>query len=149
MEEMRIDTGMKEYRVNGGGVLRFNPSDPNVYSRFLEAAEAVRRIEEKMGEEAEQAAGDGRKALALLCRADREAKAELERVFGPENDLDALLGGVNLMAVCANGERVVTNLFAAIGPVIEEGAEAFLQAKAAKAVAEAQARRAARQAPEE
>lgn len=39
MEQLTIDTGLREYAVNGGsehggGVLRFNPSDPNVYSRF-------------------------------------------------------------------------------------------------------------------
>ena len=38
MQELNIDTGVREYRINGGGVLRFNPSDPNVYSRFLQAA---------------------------------------------------------------------------------------------------------------
>lgn len=35
MEQLTIDTGLREYAVNGGpehggGVLRFNPSDPKV-----------------------------------------------------------------------------------------------------------------------
>ena len=31
MEKLSFDTGIREYDVNGNGVLRFNPSDPNVY----------------------------------------------------------------------------------------------------------------------
>ena len=29
--ELNIDTGVEEFRVNGRGVLRFNPADPNLY----------------------------------------------------------------------------------------------------------------------
>ena len=31
---LSIDTGIQEFQINNGGVLRFNPSDPNVYNRF-------------------------------------------------------------------------------------------------------------------
>ena len=34
--ELNIDTGVEEFRVNGRGVLRFNPADPNLYHRFLD-----------------------------------------------------------------------------------------------------------------
>ena len=114
MQELNIDTGVREYRINGGGVLRFNPCDPNVYSRFLQAADRIAAIEQKMAEE-------GRAAQATV------------------------LGGVNLMAVAANGERVVTNLFAALQPQVQAGAEAFLSAKAQALAAAADAREAARQ----
>ena len=30
MEKIQFDSGMKEYRINGKGVLRFNPADPNL-----------------------------------------------------------------------------------------------------------------------
>ena len=33
--ELNIDTGVEEFRVNGRGVLRFNPADPNLYHRFF------------------------------------------------------------------------------------------------------------------
>ena len=32
--ELNIDTGVEEFSVNGRGVLRFNPADPNLYHRF-------------------------------------------------------------------------------------------------------------------
>ena len=35
--ELKIDTGVEEFRVNGRGVLRFNPADPNLYHRFFAA----------------------------------------------------------------------------------------------------------------
>ncbi len=41
-----FDSGMKEYQVNGAGVLRMNPSDPNLYARFFDAQEKLLNIEE-------------------------------------------------------------------------------------------------------
>ncbi len=37
MKQLTIDTGVQEFEINGSGVLRFNPSDPNVYNRFFAA----------------------------------------------------------------------------------------------------------------
>ena len=42
MKQLTIDTGVQEFEINGSGVLRFNPSDPNVYNRFF-AAETTRK----------------------------------------------------------------------------------------------------------
>ena len=39
MEKLQFDSGVKSFRINGAGVLRFHPGDPNLYSRFLEAVE--------------------------------------------------------------------------------------------------------------
>ena len=41
MEKIQFDSGVRSYRINGGGILRFNPGDPNLYSRFLEAGEKL------------------------------------------------------------------------------------------------------------
>ena len=38
MKKLIIDSGVQEYQlVEGGKPLRFNPSDPNVYARFMAA----------------------------------------------------------------------------------------------------------------
>ena len=37
MEKIQFDAGQRSYRINGGGILRFNPCDPNLYRRFMEA----------------------------------------------------------------------------------------------------------------
>ena len=41
MEKISFDSGVKSYKINGTGVLRFNPGDPNVYARFLQAADKL------------------------------------------------------------------------------------------------------------
>ena len=125
MEQLQIDTGVREFRVNERGILRFNPADPNVYGRFLKAAEEISVLHRELeGQDADQTKTPAW-VLDQLTQADRKAKEILTGVFGPENDFDRLLEGVNLMAVAGNGQRVVTNLFAALEPVMAEGAMAF------------------------
>lgn len=119
MKKIKFDSGMEEYGL-GGGVLRFHPGDPNLYARLTEAEGKLLEIEKKL---VEQAGGQGADPIALLAAADREMKQVLGWVFGPGNDFDKLLEGVNLLAVGANGERVVTNLFAALQEILEAGVE--------------------------
>lgn len=146
MEKIQFDSGVKEYKINGSGVLRFNPGDPNVYARFLEAAEKIRAVEQDLTRQAqnlpEENAGAG--AVNLMAQADKQMKEILGWVFGPANDFDKILGGVNLLAVAGNGERVVTNLFEALQPILVEGAKRCAREKTQAAVAKANARRAGR-----
>ena len=53
----------------------------------------------------------------------------------------AILQGVNLLAVTDSGERVITNLFEALQPVLVEGARRCASQTAQTAVAKANARR--------
>lgn len=125
MEQLTIDTGLREYAVNGGpehggGVLRFNPSDPNVYSRFCTLQNQLQELEQQV----QAQSPTGTDAIQLLAQADQRAKG--------------------LLAVAGNGERVITNLFAALQPILEAGARQCADAKATLAVQQAQAARAAR-----
>ena len=131
MEQLTIDTGLREYAVNGGpehggGVLRFNPSDPNVYSRFCTLQNQLQELEQQV----QAQSPTGTDAIQLLAQADQRAKGLLAEVFGPGNDFDAMLGG--------------TNLLAALQPILEAGARQCADAKATLAVQQAQAARAAR-----
>lgn len=143
MKKLQFDSGIVEYKLCGDGALRFNPGDPNLYARFLEAAEKIRDIEKDMAEQAKkmdpQDTGAG--VVKLLQNADKKIKATLSWVFGQGNDFDTLLGGVNLLAMGTNGERVVTNLFAALQPVLLAGAERCAREQTQAAVARAKARR--------
>lgn len=138
MEKIQFDSGMRSYRINDAGVLRFNPADPNVYTRFLEAVEKLREVEKKLTREE---TGSAEKLLQCMSRADREMKEILSWVFGSHNDFAALLEGVNLLAVAGNGERVVTNLFAALEPVLTEGAKRCAAEQTQAAVEKARERR--------
>ena len=148
MKKFIIDTGIEEFEINGGKILRFNPSDINLYKRFIDAQEEMLAVEKKLVAKAE-AAGDnvnGETVILLLSEADAEMKAVLNRVFGEGNDFNDIFEGVNLMSVASNGERVVTNFVAAILPIIEEGAEKAARAQAQGAAAQIRGHRAARRA---
>ena len=138
MKKIKFDTGLQEVAI-GSGVLRFNPQDPNLYARFMEAAAKLVAVEQEMIAKGET--GKENQVVSLLREADRKMKDILDWVFGTGNDFDAVLGGVNLLAVATNGQRVVTNLFEALEPVILEGAKACAKARSDEAVAKAAARR--------
>ena len=127
MQKLCVDTGVQEFALNQG-VLRFNPSDPNLYGRFLQAVEEIVSLQQEISEKL-KSTQDYREIFQVMMQADKSAKQALSHAFGPENQFDALLQGVNLMAVAGNGERVVTNLFSALEPLLEEGAKAFLEMK--------------------
>lgn len=137
MEKITFDAGVRRYRINGGGILQFNPADPNLYARFLDAVEEIKGLEEELNRTAEGG------ALEAMCRADKTVKQLLGRVFGQGNDFDTLLGGVNLLAVATNGERVITNFLQALMPVLTEGAKLCAGQQVQQAVQKAKARRAA------
>ena len=121
MEKIQFDAGQRSYRINGAGILRFNPGDPNLYARFLESVEKLQKVEAELTQQAEEMQGED--IVKLMTRADEKMKEILNWVFGADNDFHKLLGGVNLLAVAENGERVVTNLFEALEPVLVEGAK--------------------------
>lgn len=130
--QLEFDSGIREYTVNGKGVLRFHPADPNLYSRFLEAMEQIRAMEDTIAVQAQGLGNDdGSQVLVLLRQTDRRIKELLNWVFGEGNDFDKLLDGVNLLAMAGNGKRVLENLFAALEPVLEQGAQECADAIAA------------------
>ena len=137
MEKIQFDSGMKSYRINGNGVLRFHPGDPNLYQRCLDAVEKFRALEQEM------IAASAQEGQILTCmqEADRKMKELLGWVFGPGNDFDKILEGVNLLAVADNGERIITNLLQALEPVLLEGAKRCAEGKTQQARQKAQARR--------
>lgn len=128
MKTIELDTGVEEFSIAGGGVLRFNPGDPNLYARFLEAEQELAELEKKLSRQTES----GEDLLRLTVQADREVKDLLGRVFGGGNDFHAALGGVNLLAVTADGQRVGQKLFAALEEIMSQGAARFAQQSAAK-----------------
>lgn len=144
MEKIQFDSGIKQYKINGNGVLQFNPADPNVYARFMEAAQKIKQLETQLRTKASTAQDEGgAQIVQLMADADKQMKDILSWVFGEGNDMNAILGGVNLLAMASNGERVVTNLFAALQPILMEGAQSCAKETTRAAVEKAKARRAA------
>ena len=125
MEKLTFDTGVRSYKV-GAGVLKFNPTDPNVYARFLETLDSLSAME------AELTNTSGKDAITALAQADKTIKEKLSWVFGGGNDLEAIFSGVSLLAVGTNGERLIANFLAAIEPILSQGARQCAAAEAAK-----------------
>lgn len=148
MEKLVFDSGVRKFQVNGDGVLQFNPSDMNVYTRFLDAAEKIQKVEADLVEKAKGfgEGATGEDVLRLMSDADREVKKILQHVFGEKNDFDAIMGGVNVMAVAGNGERVITNFLEALFPIIAEGAQNCARERAQAIAAQARMNRAQRRA---
>lgn len=152
MEKLIFDSGIREFQINDNGVLRFNPADPNVYARLMESGEKIKAVEGKLLAKAKELIpadaeeANGAAVVQLMAEADKEIKDILAYIFGAENDFDEIFAGVNLMAVCANGERVLTNFLNALLPIVQEGAEKCAKQQINGAVKKAQGNRAQRRA---
>ena len=124
--ENLLDVGVEEYRIVGGGVLRFHPGDPNLFARFLRAEEDIQALEKSLS----QTAQEGKEMLALMEEADGKIKEILNGVFGGGNDFHKALCGVNLLAVDGEGVSLATRLFGALEKVLTEGANRFAKQQA-------------------
>lgn len=151
MEKLIFDDGLLRLDVNGNGLLIFNPSDLNLYHRFTELPKKMVELENNYKKLATVISADASEqdavtsALGQLRQIDMDVKKELARVFGEQNDFDALFAGVNIMSVAKNGERIITNFLNAITSYIEKGVSKYAKDSAAVAVAQAKAARAKRQ----
>lgn len=146
MEKLVFDNGIREFQINGFGVLRCNPCDLNLYARFVEAGDKLVAAESEMVAKAKEAQGDGNSVLLINAEADREVKKILGWVFGPQNDFDQIFEGVNVMSPGSNGERVITNFVTAIAPVMAEGARQCAKRQIRDAVESAKREREQREA---
>lgn len=134
MTNIQFDDGMQGYQINNGGILRFNPADPNIYTRFLQLDQKLEQLQKELS-----GLSDSSQQLA---EADLRLKQLLGWVFGQHNDFDALLGGVSLLAVAGNGQRVLTNFLQALEPILQQGADQCVQELTQAAVEQATMRRA-------
>ena len=124
-------------------VLSCHPSAPSIIENGIYAGKTLQQYDAELTAATEKSA-DAQAGLALLREYDGKIKALLQEIFGAENDFDAILDGVSLAGVGANGKRVVQNLLEALTPILRAGAEQRLQAVASAAEAELDAARAAR-----
>ncbi|WP_312282011.1 hypothetical protein [Oscillibacter sp.] len=148
-KKLALDDGIIELEINSNGILRFNPSDFNLYQRFCAFAKDIPEIEKQYRaaiEVSPEGGGDvvasARAKLDRVKEIDDKIKARLSAVFGGGNDFDILLGGVSLMACGQNGQFVITNLLKSLTPYLEEGARKHLGDAAGEAVAQAEKNRA-------
>lgn len=146
-EKLSTTVGIKRYQlVDGGALLSFNPGDPNVYERYMEMVPRIKAVQQEMMGKAQavdaNASNAGEKTLKILRETDLKMKAILNQIFGQENDFDAILLGVNLMAVTDGGKRVIDNVLDALTPVMETGIKSCVDTEVNTAKLNRQQRRA-------
>lgn len=129
-----FDSGIKQYEINGHSILRFNPSDPNVYKRFKDLLNYLAGLEKEVNEQS-NTVKDGFGYVDILAEYDKKVKEKLKYVFGEENNFDDIFEGGNVMALAGNGETIVSNFLEGIRPILENGIKAYAKLEAKKAVA--------------
>ena len=157
MAGIRFDTGAEEYDINGRAVLRFNPTDPELYACILDFQEKEDEYEQRFaalqndmtGETDEEGLPVGAAELVRAMRQlDGELKADLRRIFGEDNDFDAIFDHRNALALNTDGETILSGFLTAIAPYIKNdaGERTEVAAKLLEARKVAQANRAQRRA---
>lgn len=147
MQNLCIDDGIIELNINNRGVLRFNPSDFNLYNRMAKFIKELPELEKKYHSEVELSRNEEKEEGSFgvvesgtdLAKAiDTEVKERLNSVFGLGADFDTFLGGVNCMGFGMNGERIITNTLNAITPYLENGVQKHMDdaAETAKLIRE-------------
>lgn len=117
MKELNFDLGLKEMAVNGGRVVRFNPSDVG----FLETLYGMIAKMESIGTELEKKRAKTNDLAALFdCSksCDRKMRDAIDSVFG-EGFCADVFPGVRLTAM-ANGLTVLENFAYAIIDEMDE-----------------------------
>ena len=125
MEQLALDLGVQEFAL-GSGVLRFNPTDPNLYQRFMDLEPRLQELRRELLRSSRDLE-DAAQVLQLLSETDRKFKDLLTWVFGAENDFSRLLQDVNLFANDEQGHSIAENLLCALEPVLTRGAEQFVR----------------------
>lgn len=125
MDKLVFDNGVREYEVNGH-ILRFNPSDPNVYSRFLRAVEEIKSLDAENTTKVKDKTSYGSYMLHQMETMDSRVKDFLSKAFGCGNDFHAIFDGVNIAAKNTHGERVLDAFIQAVQPVMLKGMEELL-----------------------
>jgi len=134
-EILSFDTGVKEFIINGVPV-RFNPADPNLYSRFSDLQSEVERIESDFSEKRSQCS-DTADLLTLTTQYDKQVKSMLSEVFGGA-DMDAVFGGTSVISPTDGGNMAIKNFFDCLTPIIQEGVKEYAKLEAVQALSEIQ-----------
>lgn len=110
MEKLTFDTGIKEYEVNGGVILRFNPSDSAFVGKLFNAFDSLDKKQEIYRAQIDSMK-DKREIFEIAHNQDIEMRTIIDGVFGPI--CDSLFGDMNVYAM-ADGLPVWCNFLLAI-----------------------------------
>lgn len=111
MQELKFETGLVTYDLNGKCEVTFNPSDSNFVERLYAAFEDLDRKQEGYRSTIERMA-DKREIFEFARERDAEMREVIDGLFDVPIS-EALFGGMNVYAI-ANGLPVWCNLMLAL-----------------------------------
>lgn len=111
MPEIRFDTGLVTYDLNGVCQVTFNPTDSNFVEKLLSTMDALDILQEEHKKQVESGS-DNAELFQKAREHDKVMRETLDKTFGVPV-CEALFGGMNLYAV-ADGLPVWCNLVLAV-----------------------------------
>lgn len=117
MQEIKFDTGLATYNLNGAVEVSFNPTDSNFVERLFSAFDSLDKQQEEYKQEV-SGTTDNKKVFEIARKRDTEMRGLIDSVF----DADVckpLFGGMNVYAM-ADGLPVWCNLMLAILDIVKE-----------------------------
>lgn len=111
MPELKFDTGLVTYNLNGACEVSFNPTDSAFVERLFNTFDSLDKKQEAHKAEIEKVA-DKREIFDIARKHDAEMRAMIDETLGTPV-CDALFGGMNVYAL-ADGLPVWANLMLAI-----------------------------------
>lgn len=110
MAEIKFDTGLKSFDINGAYTVTFAPTDLAFIERVYTALDNMDKKQEGYKAQAEKAAD--KEVFVLARQMDSEAREEINAIFG-EDVCAAVFGSLNVFTV-ADGFPVWANFLLAI-----------------------------------
>lgn len=111
MPEIKFDTGLVTYSLNGKCDVTFNPTDSAFVERLFRVFDALDKKQESYKVEIKKLS-DKKKVFGIAKDRDAEMRGMIDEVLGVPA-CDALFGGMNVYAI-ADGLPVWCNLMLAI-----------------------------------
>ena len=117
--KLNIDLGLRSYEVcdadgNTVGVIRFNPSDAGLVSRWGDVEKQLREIIKDQ---------DGYDTIEKIGELDEKIRGLIDFAFGTKVS-EVFFKNVSSLAMCEDGELVLEKMLAAIEPIIVDAQDA-------------------------
>lgn len=116
--ELSFDTGIKEYKINGVAIVRFNPTDTVFVEKIYNLFTELDAKQEQFEKDVDAVGDDGEKMFAYSKARDAEMREAIDCVLG-EGVADKLFPDMNCYAL-GNGLPIWINLMFVLVETVEK-----------------------------
>lgn len=117
MPELKFETGLTEYTLNGKCKVYFNPADREFAEKFADAFETLERIQNEYGEKG-KLLEPGKEVFELARERDAKMQKIIDELFAAPV-CESVFGSISVCAL-ADGLPVWLNLMLAVTDEIEK-----------------------------